>query len=60
MTAASDPRERTECPTCSDSFDSEHGMKIHHSRVHGDPVCGVLVDCLILHFLIDPLGYFVV
>lgn len=31
------------CPTCDESFDNEHGMKVHHGRVHGpidDPTEG--------------------
>lgn len=23
------------CPTCDDSFDTERGVKIHHTQVHG-------------------------
>jgi len=26
----------SECPTCGESFDSERGMKVHHSRTHGE------------------------
>jgi hypothetical protein len=26
----------TECPKCGDSFESDHGMKIHHFREHGE------------------------
>lgn len=24
-----------DCPTCDDSFDSERGMRIHHTQSHG-------------------------
>jgi hypothetical protein len=25
-----------ECPTCGDNFDTEHGVKCHHTQVHGE------------------------
>lgn len=25
-----------ECPTCDDTFDTEHGMKVHHTFAHGE------------------------
>lgn len=25
-----------ECPSCNDTFDTEHGLKSHHARVHGE------------------------
>jgi len=34
-----------DCPTCEDSFDNTHGMKIHHSRIHGESIAGELVNC---------------
>lgn len=26
------------CPTCGDSFDNKHGMRIHHTKVHDEPL----------------------
>jgi len=35
-----------ECPTCSkDDFESESGMKTHHSVVHGESIAGVECVC---------------
>lgn len=33
-------KELTDCPTCGDEFDTEHGMKIHHTRAHGESIAG--------------------
>lgn len=33
------------CPTCGDQFDSEWGMKIHHSKAHGESIEGWEVVC---------------
>lgn len=35
----------TECPICGDSFDSTHGMKIHHSRIHNESIAGEKIIC---------------
>lgn len=37
--------ERTECPTCGDKFDSNHGVKVHHSKAHGESIAGTQVKC---------------
>lgn len=34
-----------ECPTCDDEFDSEHGMMLHHARVHGERLGLVEIEC---------------
>lgn len=34
-----------DCPTCGESFDSEHAVKIHHSKAHGESIAGVEVEC---------------
>lgn len=34
-----------DCPSCSKSFDSDHGVKVHHKRVHGESISGVNIDC---------------
>lgn len=35
-----------ECPACGrDDFKTESGMKIHHSKVHGESIAGVTVEC---------------
>lgn len=34
-----------DCPTCDSNFDSEHAVKIHHSKAHGESIAGVLVSC---------------
>lgn len=34
-----------ECPTCEDEFSTERGMKIHHTRVHGESIAGTTVVC---------------
>ena len=40
-----DVQESTECPTCGDGFDNAHGMRIHHSRVHGESIAYVDREC---------------
>lgn len=38
--------EQHECPTCGrDDFDTEQGMKTHHSVVHGESIAGVDLEC---------------
>jgi len=27
-----------DCPTCGKSLNTEHGMRQHHTKVHGDPI----------------------
>jgi endogenous inhibitor of DNA gyrase (YacG/DUF329 family) len=34
-----------ECPTCGSECASEHGVKIHHQRVHGESIAGVKIEC---------------
>jgi 5-methylcytosine-specific restriction endonuclease McrA len=34
-----------ECPTCGEAFGSEHGMKIHHNKTHGESIAGVKYEC---------------
>lgn len=34
-----------ECPTCSDVLETEHGLKIHHSKIHDESISGVRVEC---------------
>lgn len=38
-------QEPTDCPTCGDTFDSTHGMRIHHSRVHGVSIAYTDREC---------------
>lgn len=33
------------CPTCDDVFDSERGMKVHHSQAHNENIGKVSVIC---------------
>jgi len=35
------------CPWegCEDTFDTESGMKCHHTMVHGESIAGVLIEC---------------
>lgn len=35
----------SKCPTCSNEFKSEQGMKTHHKRIHGESISGVVVAC---------------
>jgi 5-methylcytosine-specific restriction endonuclease McrA len=34
-----------ECPSCDSSFDNKTGMKVHHSKIHGESIAGELVNC---------------
>ncbi len=34
-----------ECPTCGLHFDTENGMKVHHSKLHGTSISGVKTEC---------------
>lgn len=34
-----------ECISCDKTFSSEHGMKIHHTKVHGESLSGVNESC---------------
>lgn len=34
-----------ECPTCDKELRTEHGVKQHHTKVHGESIAGVEVDC---------------
>lgn len=35
-----------ECPSCDEEFDSRQGMKIHHGKVHDDPLAEIEGDKL--------------
>ena len=34
-----------ECPSCEKSFDSEHGVKVHHSSIHGESLAKQECTC---------------
>ena len=34
-----------ECPTCGETYKSEHGVKVHHKRVHGESLAGEEFEC---------------
>ena len=34
-----------DCPTCGEFFDSKRGVKVHHSRKHGESIAGVQTEC---------------
>lgn len=36
---------KVDCPTCDDSFDTEHGMKVHHVGKHGESLAKVDCEC---------------
>lgn len=38
-------KQEWECPTCGDVFDSENGMKVHHTKLHGESIAGAEYDC---------------
>lgn len=38
-------KPKAKCPTCGEVFDNQHGMKIHHSRKHGESIAGITVSC---------------
>lgn len=40
-------QEPYECPSCTDLFDTEQGMKVHHSMVHGESIAGVDCECVV-------------
>lgn len=46
-----------ECPTCGETYKNEAGMKIHHKRIHGESISGVLSECEVCgeEFRHDPL-----
>jgi len=33
------------CPSCDKTLDTERGVKMHHSQVHGKSIAGELVNC---------------
>lgn len=33
------------CPTCGDTFDQRRGLKIHHTKAHGNPLPGHSAFC---------------
>lgn len=35
----------SKCPTCGEEFKNEHGVKVHHSRAHGESIAGEVVEC---------------
>lgn len=34
-----------DCPTCGKSFDTDHAVKIHHTKAHGESIAGEAVSC---------------
>lgn len=34
-----------ECPTCGDEFKGESGVKVHHTKTHGESIAGVESEC---------------
>lgn len=34
-----------DCPTCEKTLDTERGVKMHHSQVHGESIAGEEVSC---------------
>lgn len=38
---------KSKCPTCGEVFSNDHGMKIHHSRKHGESIAGISVNCAV-------------
>ena len=42
-----DGKESCECPTCGREFDTERGMKCHHTKIHGEKIQSrVNLDCI--------------
>ena len=35
----------SKCPTCRKEFKNEHGVKVHHSRAHGESLAREVVEC---------------
>lgn len=38
-------KPKAKCPTCGEVFESQHGMKIHHSSKHDESIAGITVSC---------------
>lgn len=34
-----------ECPACCETFDTESGMKCHHTIIHGESLVSVILEC---------------
>lgn len=34
-----------DCPSCSESFDTDRGVKVHHARAHGESIAFDTVEC---------------
>lgn len=34
-----------DCPSCGSCYDTKRGMKVHHSKVHGESISGELINC---------------
>lgn len=34
-----------ECPSCEETFDTEHGMKVHHTQGHGESLVQIGCEC---------------
>lgn len=43
--SSGEAEESTECPTCEQTFDTYHGLTIHHSVAHGEPLPDNFVNC---------------
>lgn len=37
--------KKHDCPSCDEDFDTEHGMKTHHSQTHGESIARVEREC---------------
>lgn len=37
--------EMSPCPTCGEVFDTDRGVKIHHSKIHGESIAGEVIEC---------------
>lgn len=44
-TKSNESDESINCPTCAREFESEHGMRIHHTKIHGESLAFVGREC---------------